>query len=31
MWMSYIDEADVVLEAALEPDDCERLKALGPK
>ena len=31
MWMSYIDEVDVVLEAALEPDEWERVKALGPQ
>ena len=31
MWMSYIDEVDVVLEAALEPDEWERVKALGPE
>ena len=31
MWMSYIDEVDVVLEAALEPDEWKRVKALGPR
>jgi len=31
MWMSYIDEVDVVLQAAIEPDEWERVKALGPE
>ncbi len=31
MWMSYLEEVDVVLEAAIEPEEWERLKALGPK
>lgn len=31
MWMSYIDEVDVALKAALEPNEWERVKALGPK
>jgi hypothetical protein len=31
MWMSYLEEVDVVLEAAIAPEEWERLKALGPK
>lgn len=31
MWMSYIAGVDVVLEAAIEPEEWERLKALGPQ
>ena len=31
MWMSYIDEVNVVLEAALESDEWKRVKALGPE
>jgi hypothetical protein len=31
MWMSYLEEVDVVLEVAIEPEEWERLKALGPE
>jgi hypothetical protein len=31
MWMSYLEEVDVVLEAALDPGEWERVKALGPE
>jgi hypothetical protein len=31
MWMSYVAEVDTVLQAAIEPEEWERLKALGPK
>ncbi|MDE2107145.1 MAG: hypothetical protein KGL39_58610 [Patescibacteria group bacterium] len=30
MWMSYLDEVDVVLEAALEPAEWQRMRAAGP-
>jgi len=31
MWMSYIEDVDVMLQAAIEPDEWERVKALGPE
>ncbi len=31
MWMSYIEEVDVVLQAAIEPDEWQRVRALGPE
>jgi hypothetical protein len=31
MWKSYIEDVDVVLEAAIEPEEWGRLKALGPE
>lgn len=30
VWMSYLDEVDVVLQAALEPEVWERVRAAGP-
>lgn len=30
MWMSYLDDVNVVLEAALDPEEWERVKAMGP-
>jgi hypothetical protein len=31
MWWSYLEEADVALEAALPTDEWARIKALGPE
>ncbi len=30
MWMSYLEEVDVVLQVALDPEERERVKALRP-
>ena len=30
MWMSYLDEVDAVLQAALEPEAWEKIRADGP-
>lgn len=30
MWMSFLDEADTALEAALSPEEWERVRAEGP-
>jgi len=30
MWMSFLDEADAALEAALSAEEWERMKAEGP-
>lgn len=31
MWESFLPEVDAVLEAALEPEEWERIKGVGPK
>lgn len=31
MWTQYLDQADVVLKAALSPEEWERVKAEGPE
>ncbi|MDQ0437994.1 hypothetical protein QO014_002386 [Kaistia dalseonensis] len=31
MWMSYLDEVDAVLEAALTAEEWAQIKALGPE
>lgn len=30
MWMSYLDEVDIVLQAALEPKEWEKIRQLDP-